>query len=338
MAITAVYLATRAGSSYERSLDGGATWTFVPGFTTGSSSINDMGASINPYSAKNVQLVRVGPLYSNVTFYSNDAYVTNGESFITSEISNSCRVQVIDKYRSYIADIDSFRLSTNAFASYAYYSLPDTMTFVRFYMSCPYKGVLGVNIDNDPYLYKTGTSGAGWIPINQGGAILQASSNIGGVWCDQNVDIIVAVTQDKVWRSTNGGNTFTSVQDFTYTSVNTYVPVSGGSANCIYFIDGNYDLWKSDNQGQSWTILLNIPHPTPSEPLSISFDKYDNGFVGIGDTVYKIYVSDLGIYVYESVHQAAAAIRTLSTVTYNCGCPEGFTYNASTDQCEILDN
>jgi hypothetical protein len=344
MAITAVYYITRAGAAYRRSLDGGTTWAGVPGFTASADSTNDLAVGINPYAAKNIHAIRTGS--TQPTFYSNDAYVTNGASNLTSEIEGSPQIQVLDKRRSYFATIESFRLSTDSFGSYNYTTLnglaPEMAESIRFYMSCPISGVLGINILSEgikiSYLYKTGTAGANWSPIN-GGVALQAGSYayIGGVWSNPDNTTIVAVTQDKVWRSTNSGASFNSVHSFTpNNNAPTYIPTSGGSANCIYLVDGDNKVWKSSNLGQSWTVIVTLPG-TGSNISAIAFDKYDNGYVSIGDTIYKVYQTAPSVYTYEESEVSLSSILSIAIVTYDCGCPEGFVYNESLDECTKLD-
>lgn len=340
MAITSIYYSTRADAAFGRSLDGGTTWENVPGFTTSGDNFGNKVA-ISPYIDKYVELLRTGVN----TFYTNNRYVTNGASNLTSEIESSPEVQILDKYTSYIADISGFRRSTNSFTSYTFrvdfntgsWTAPNS---VRFWMSCPEKGVMALNIDNDPYLYKTNSGGQGWSVLAAGNPLDTDAMDVGGIWCDLNVDVIVVATLDKIWRSGDGGNTFNSVLSFAQISqVNVKTQLVQGSQNCLYIIDNNLIVYKSSDAGQSWTPIAALPG-SPGSIMSLSFDKDDNGFVSVESSIYRVYqdsTNPLG-YSYELSTTTVAAVLKLAIVTYDCNCPAGFVYNESLNECTKLDS
>jgi len=341
MAITSIYYSTRADGVFRRSLDGGDTWTGVLGFVSSGNTFGNF-VGISPYIDKYVELLRIG----EPTFYTNDRYVTNGFSS-TGEIEASAQLQILDKYKSFIADISGFRRSSNSFLSYEYrtefstggWSIPDS---VRFWMSCPEKGVMVLNIDDEPFLYRTNDGGQAWTPLSGaqplgGVGLIPAAGDVGGVWCDLNTTIIVVATFDKIWRSTDSGTTFNSILSFAeITQTNIKTQLVQGSQNCLYFIDNDRNVWKSVNQGQTWSIIITLPG-APSSILAIAFDNEDNGFVSVDTAVYRVYQTNIG-YDYELSETSPNAVLKLAIVTYDCGCPEGFTYDVSLDECTKLDS
>ena len=341
MAITSIYYSTRADGVFRRSLDGGDTWASVPGFVSSGNTFGNF-VGISPYIDKYVELLRV----SEPTFYTNNRYVTNGFSS-ASEIESSAQLQILDKYTSFIADISGFRRSSNSFLSYEYrtefstggWSIPDS---VRFWMSCPEKGVMVLNINDEPFLYKTNNNGQSWTPLSGaqplgGVGLIPAAGDVGGIWCDLNTTIIVVATFDKIWRSTDSGTTFNSILSFAQIAqTNIKTQLCQGSQNCLYFIDNDRNVWKSANQGQTWSIIITLPG-APSSILAIAFDNEDNGFVSVDTAVYKVYQTNIG-YDYELSETSPNAVLKLAVVTYDCDCPEGFTYDVSLDQCTKLDS
>ncbi|MGB0868884.1 MAG: LamG-like jellyroll fold domain-containing protein [Flavobacteriales bacterium] len=98
--------------------------------------------------------------------------------------------------------------------------------------------------------------------------------------------------QNKIWKTTNGGQLFTLVHEFDTVETNliTQLEISRNNPNIIFAVQKNI-LWKSTNQGATWTQLT---LPSSSSYVSISLNADDVLFVGFNtssSSAGKIYKS-----------------------------------------------
>lgn len=194
-----------------------------------------------------------------------------------------------------------------------------------------------------------------WTYLN-GGVELAVGEIVSGLIMSDDDQIIVAVTNEKVYRSTDGGASFSVVYTWSsseyYGITQKFTTLSGyhpnylfTSTSSLWVSAGNGAIIHSTDMGVTWSEVF------PALPLGSnqrriqgsSFYSATEGFF-----TYDSALDNLGL-VYKATDAATTIVNTLSLdyfalygpgyslwstqVTPGCGCPPGFTLNPTTKQC-----
>jgi photosystem II stability/assembly factor-like uncharacterized protein len=205
---------------------------------------------------------------------------------------------------------------------------------------------------------KTINGAANWSYLN-GGAVLAAGEIISGLLMSPDQQTIIAATDKKIYRSINGGTSFSVVYTWTnsvyntqspkYTNLTMYNPnasefdsatgiwASGGNGPILY----SYDLgvtWLEVFPGQSIVDDGRSMFGASFYSATEGFFTYDKGAESLG-VVYKAANADISIANTISTDYFATGSTGYSLwstqVIPGCGCPPGFTLDATTKQCII---
>ena len=139
-------------------------------------------------------------------------------------------------------------------------------------------------------VFKSTDQGNNWTKIsNWGAGTLDAI-----VVAPSNSNIICAATENKLYRTTNGGGTWTDITGTLPVATNkiTYVNVHNSDANTIWVTFGEYDangVFESTDGGSSWTnISAGLPHLPVMTIVQNKLNTAQN----------ELYVgTDVGVYV-----------------------------------------
>jgi len=154
--------------------------------------------------------------------------------------------------------------------------------------------LLGV-ASNTSKIFKTTDGGITWVPLYGGAAIDPAfpTDYVYRLHISADGNTIIALTKRSVFRSTDGGTSFTNV--FTFGSIFSPIPdLAFGEGNDNYFIitSKTTNMYRSDNAGASW-VAFTGQTPVGSPTYSSLYDLYKgfySYFANISSTtVYQIY-------------------------------------------------
>jgi hypothetical protein len=201
---------------------------------------------------------------------------------------------------------------------------------------------------------KTTDGADNWTYLN-GGAVLAAGEIVSGLIMSDDEQIIVAATDKKVYRSTNGGTSFSVVYTWSsseyYGITQKFTTLSGYHPN--YLFDSTSSLWISAGNGpmiHSADMGVTWSEVFPALPLGSnqrriqgsSFYSATEGFF-----TYDSAIDNLGL-VYKATDAATTIVNTSSLDYYNdgpgfslwttqvtpgCGCPPGFILDPISQTC-----
>jgi hypothetical protein len=197
---------------------------------------------------------------------------------------------------------------------------------------------------------KTTNGAANWTYLNSGNAIA-VGETVSGVHISANEQIIIAVTDAGIYRSTNAGVSFTSVYAYVDPDYNgaplKYCHLSWYDDNNMWVSGANGPILYTSNAGLTW--LEVFPGQLIGDDgrsifgshfysLTEGFFTYDKGAESLG-LVYKAINADAAIVATSSTDYFATgsvgyAVWTLVTSNIYCGCPDGYLYNPGSGECE----
>lgn len=195
-----------------------------------------------------------------------------------------------------------------------------------------------------------------WTYLN-GGVELAVGEIVSGLIMSDDDQIIVAVTNEKVYRSTDGGTSFSVVYTWSsseyYGVTQKFTILSGYHPN--YLFDSTSSLWVSAGNGpmiHSTDMGVTWSEVFPALPLGSnqrriqgsSFYSATEGFF-----TYDSVIDTIGL-VYKAIDAATTIVNTSSLDYYNapygpgfslwttqvtpgCGCPPGFILDAASQTC-----
>jgi hypothetical protein len=201
---------------------------------------------------------------------------------------------------------------------------------------------------------KTTDGADNWTYLN-GGLVLAAGEVVSGLCMSMDEQTIVAATDKKVYRSTDGGASFSVVYTWAaaayYGATPKYTNLAGYHPE--YEFNNNSGLWVSaangpivysSDMGTTWSEVF--PDGALLDGRRIfgaSFYSATEGFF-----TYDLAGDNLGL-VYKATDASTSMVTTSSTdyfatgsegyslwstqVTPGCGCPPGFTLDPTTKQC-----
>jgi hypothetical protein len=153
------------------------------------------------------------------------------------------------------------------------------------------------NFNNDHRIYASSDGGETFNEVGMvnGGAYnvyraqLVAAPAADHVWLsDDGVDTI---NGGGLWRSTDGGEEWTKIPGITKVSQVTFGKAASGTGYTV-FINGKKDglktVYRSDNDGGTWTALAELPTIAPIEVMAGDRQNYGKVFIGVhGRGVYQ---------------------------------------------------
>lgn len=189
-------------------------------------------------------------------------------------------------------------------------------------------GIVGVN----DFVYKTTNGGATWTALNGGVAINNPSPIVSfrGVHLSADQQKIVALGERGIYYSADGGATFSFVQTFgalglhlTWTNDNLLYGFGTGSQR-VGTVDGGA-TWSTINAFDGTGIAHHAAH-LYAEP---------NGFYSANGNIFATADSFTTGALSDSQQWTIFAVWTrVDEPVEPCGCPEGFTYNFETEECD----
>lgn len=146
-------------------------------------------------------------------------------------------------------------------------------------------------------LFKTTDGGIAFNPLYGGASIDPANptDNIYGVHISTDGNTIIAITKRSVFRSTDGGISFTNVFTFgTSTSPVPNLAFTFGNDNYFIITSTSDVLYRSDNAGASW---ISFPGQTPvrNERPSTIYEIY-KGFYSYDNKIYEFQETSPGVF------------------------------------------
>lgn len=149
-------------------------------------------------------------------------------------------------------------------------------------------GVVGFNGS----VFKTTDAGATWTYLNGASplTIPKVVTNLYGIHMDVTEQVITALGREAIYRSTDGGLTFTLVYDFTN---NEGRHLTWTDDTTLWGIGNRGLRLKSSNSGATWTVLN--PYSAVTGPIELGGHFYSgtNGFYGNDSTV--MFTVDQGV-------------------------------------------
>lgn len=144
--------------------------------------------------------------------------------------------------------------------------------------------------DVPDYLYKSSDSGSTWTTVTSG-AISGALNYWDSICCSSDGSKVYSVAWNKFMYSLNSGTTFSGMYD---TPIAGYTRIKCSSDGGILYLCSLFSqtLYKSTNNGQSWSLILTTAGTTGIPSISIS----SNGqtiYVSSGSRIY--YSFDYGV-------------------------------------------
>ena len=205
----------------------------------------------------------------------------------------------------------------------------------------PTTGIVGVALDFGglPEVWKTTDGGSTWTRLN-GDAVLSGPVNTDEIWgihLSADEQIINVTGKERHIRSTDGGATFSSI--INYSAQGRHLTWTDDN-NLYIFGTGEYRLF-SDDQGATWNELS--PYNPFAQPhYAGHLYTLTDGFYGFGYDVLSTDNAFVNGTFSETSPYGVEAVWTTDDepVPPNpdpddpCGCPEGTTYNPTSDQCE----
>jgi hypothetical protein len=202
----------------------------------------------------------------------------------------------------------------------------------------------------------TTDGGASWSYLN-GGLVLAAGETVSGLLMSQDQQIIIATTDKKIYRSTNGGVSFSVVYTWVdpdyytvppkYTTLAMYNinPTELDSFSHLWVSGGNGPILYSSDIGITWSEVFpgQFIGDDNRQMFGASFYSQNEGFF-----TYDKGAASLGL-VYKATNANTSISTTSSTVyfpdysngyslwttkiTEGCGCEPGFFWDQTSQQC-----
>ena len=151
-------------------------------------------------------------------------------------------------------------------------------------------------------------------------------------WDPRCWNIVYLGNENKIWKSSDGGASYTALHTFPGTLDNTVyeIEVSRSNPDVIYCSqwDGSDDaMWKSTNGGQNWTQLTKLPLPNNNDRVKMALSADDEDVlwaaVTYGSNGKKIYKTIDGGQTWINLTTAALDNITISNIMAQYGTDGG---------------
>ena len=143
----------------------------------------------------------------------------------------------------------------------------------------------GVFFTGRQAIFKTTNSAASWIQISSGSIGTAREMDI----CKSNPDVIYSASSNAIYKSSDGGATFSNITSGLPAATINDVKVHPDSSNVIWVCQSSSRIYKSTNGGVNWISKSgNLPSPVTCNDLAIPF--YDN-------TKVLIAAMDVGVFI-----------------------------------------
>ena len=261
-----------------------------------------------------------------------------------SGIALQCAViKSVDGGLTYTSQVTGLNTAFSSIARSIYFTDVDT-------------GILG----HGGAIAKTIDGANNWTYLN-GGVVLAVGELVSGLLMSPDQQIIIATTDKKVYKSTNGGASFSVVYTWSdpdyygaapkYTNLAGYHPQYEFNINSSLWVSAaNGPIVYSSDMGTTWSEVFpgQLIGDDNRTIFGASFYSATEGFF-----TYDKGAESLGL-VYKATSADTTIVNTLSTdyfpryspgyslwstrVSEGCGCPPGSTYNETTGLCDATSN
>lgn len=195
----------------------------------------------------------------------------------------------------------------------------------------PTTGVVGFNGS----IFKTTDAGATWSYLNGGIPLTTPKSvtDLLGIHIDITEQVITALGREAIYRSTDGGATFTLVFDFTANQGRHLTWISDTQLWAI----GDRDMrMVSVDSGATWSVLSVYNPITGPFQWGAYFYSATDGFYGSNSSV--MFTTDAGASgtVSDTMPTQVKTIWTM--IEPDCGCPPGYSPSPDGSDCILVES
>ncbi|MBC7777040.1 MAG: T9SS type A sorting domain-containing protein [Phycisphaerae bacterium] len=151
-------------------------------------------------------------------------------------------------------------------------------------------------------------------------------------WDPRCWNIVYLGNENKIWKSTDGGTSYTALYAFPGTADNTVfeIEVSRSNPDVIYCSqwDGTDDsMWKTTNGGQTWTKLTSLPLPNNNDRVKMALSGENENVlwvaVSYGSDGKKIYKTTNGGQTWTNLTTAVLNNITITNIMAQYGTDGG---------------
>jgi hypothetical protein len=296
------------------------------GYTT------DAGASVTQVTPPSIAKAFQISIPESVGLNNPGIYIAGSGLFAQCAVIKS-----VDGGLTYTSQVTGLNTAFSSIARSIYFTDVDT-------------GILG----HGGAIAKTIDGANNWTYLN-GGVVLAAGELVSGLCMSFDQQTIIAATDKKVYKSIDGGASFSVV--YTWSDVSYY-----GAAPKYTNLAGYHPSYTLDTDSSLWVSAANGPIVYSSDMGTTWSEVFPDGFVLDGRRIFgaSFYSATEGFFTYDLpgdnlglVYKATDAdtsmVTTSSTdyfatgstghslwstqVTPGCGCPPGFTLDPTTKQC-----